>query len=91
MATRIIHKKSSTASSVPVAGDLEPGELALNLADQKIYSKTTGGTIIELGGAGATISAYGATLIDDADAATARTTLDVDQAGTAIAMAIALG
>jgi hypothetical protein len=28
------------------------------------------------------ISAFGATLVDDADAATARTTLDVDQAGT---------
>lgn len=29
-----------------------------------------------------TISTFGATLVDDADAATARTTLDVDQAGT---------
>jgi hypothetical protein len=48
MATKIIHKKSSVASSVPSAGDLEPGEIAVNLADQKIYSKTTGGTVIEL-------------------------------------------
>lgn len=32
--------------------------------------------------ANTTISAFGATLVDDADAATARTTLDVDQAGT---------
>jgi hypothetical protein len=32
--------------------------------------------------ASVTISAFGATLVDDADAATARTTLDVDQAGT---------
>jgi hypothetical protein len=32
--------------------------------------------------ASTTISAFGATLVDDADAATARTTLDVDQAGT---------
>ena len=47
MATKIIHKKSSTASSIPSAGALEPGELALNLADKKIYSKTTGGAIIE--------------------------------------------
>jgi hypothetical protein len=36
-------------------------------------------------------SAYIQTLIDDANAAAARTTLDVDQAGTAIAMSIALG
>jgi hypothetical protein len=52
MATKIIHKKSSVASSVPAAGDLEPGEIAVNLADQKLYSKTTGGTVIELGGGG---------------------------------------
>ena len=48
MATKIIHKKSSVASSVPSAEDLEPGEIAVNLADKKIYSKTTGGTVIEL-------------------------------------------
>jgi len=48
MATKIIHKKSSVASSIPSAGDLEPGEIAVNLADQKLYSKTTGGTVIEL-------------------------------------------
>jgi len=48
MATKIIHKKSSVASSVPVSADIAPGELALNLADQKIYSKQTDGTIIEM-------------------------------------------
>jgi len=48
MATKIIHKKSSVASSVPAAGDLEPGEIAVNLADQKLYSKTTAGAVIEL-------------------------------------------
>ncbi len=48
MATKIIHKKSSVAASVPTAGDIAPGELALNLADQKIYSKQTDGTIIEM-------------------------------------------
>jgi hypothetical protein len=37
------------------------------------------------------VSNFGGTLIDDADAAAARTTLDVDQAGEALALAIALG
>ena len=37
------------------------------------------------------LSAYGRSLIDDADASAARTTLNVDEAGTAVALAIALG
>ena len=48
MATKIIHKKSSVADKIPLAGDLEVGELALNLVDKKIYSKQTDGTIIEM-------------------------------------------
>jgi len=49
MATKIIHKKSSVAGSAPSSSDLEPGELALNLTDKKIYTKQTDGTIISLG------------------------------------------
>ena len=41
--------------------------------------------------ASTTISTFGATLVDDVDAATARTTLNAEQAGTSVAMAIALG
>lgn len=49
MATKIIHKKSSVAAKVPLASDLEVGEIALNLADLKIFSKQTDGTVVELG------------------------------------------
>ena len=49
MATKIIHKKSSVAASVPASGDIEAGELAVNLADKKLYSKQTDGTIIAVG------------------------------------------
>lgn len=49
MANTIILKRSSTASSVPAAGSLQPGELAVNLADKKLYSKTTGGTVVQVG------------------------------------------
>ena len=38
-----------------------------------------------------TISTFGASLVDDANAATAQVTLEVDPQGTAVAMAIALG
>jgi hypothetical protein len=50
MATTIKIKNSSTTGSVPVAGDLVQGELAVNLADRKIFSKTSGGTVVELSG-----------------------------------------
>mgnify|MGYP001420210232 CR=1 FL=1 len=48
MATKIIHKKSSVANRVPLSTDLESGEIALNLEDQKIYSKQTDGTVVEM-------------------------------------------
>jgi len=48
MATKIIHKKSSVGNKIPLASDLEVGELALNLADLKIYSKRTNGTVVEM-------------------------------------------
>jgi hypothetical protein len=48
MANKLILKKSSTASAVPGAASLEIGELAVNLADKKLYSKNAGGTVITL-------------------------------------------
>jgi hypothetical protein len=56
MANTIILKKSSTASSVPAAGSLQPGELAVNLADAKLYTKTTGGTVILVGDGAPSVS-----------------------------------
>ena len=50
MATTIKIKNSSTSGSVPAAGNLVQGELAVNLADRKIFSKTSGGTVVELSG-----------------------------------------
>ena len=49
MASTILLKRSSTASSIPTAGSLQAGELAVNLADQKLYSKTAGGTVVQVG------------------------------------------
>lgn len=48
MPNRIIPKKSSVAAKVPLATDLSVGEIAINLVDKKIYSKDSGGTVIEL-------------------------------------------
>jgi len=48
MATTIQIKRSSTASGVPLATDLAVGELAVNLADKRLFTKQSDGTIIEL-------------------------------------------
>ena len=53
MATVIKPKRSETALSVPAANSLAVGELAMNVTDGKFYTKTSGGLIKEVGGAGA--------------------------------------
>lgn len=52
MPTVIKPKRSETALSIPSASALQVGELAMNVTDGKFYTKTTGGTIREVGGAG---------------------------------------
>jgi hypothetical protein len=53
MPTVIKPKRSEVAASIPTTGQLEVGEVAINLPDGKIFSKNTAGNIVELGGAGA--------------------------------------
>lgn len=38
---------STTPSSVPSAGNLANGELAINIADGKIFYKNSSGTVVE--------------------------------------------
>jgi hypothetical protein len=45
MANKVLLKKSSVGARVPVVGDLDYGELALNYADGKLYYKTSGNAI----------------------------------------------
>ena len=47
MANTIQIKRSSTASAVPTSGNLAVGELALNLADKKLYTKDASNNIIQ--------------------------------------------
>ena len=49
MATKIIIKNSSVAGKVPDASALNAAELAVNLEDQKLYSKDANGNVFELG------------------------------------------
>ena len=45
----IFLKRSTTTGAIPNANQLEYGELAINAADGKLYTKTTGGIITQLG------------------------------------------
>jgi hypothetical protein len=56
MANTIQIKRSSTATSVPTSGQLEVGELAVNLADKKLYSKNASGVVVELDGSGVALT-----------------------------------
>ena len=52
MPTIIKPKRSETALSIPSAGSLAVGELAMNVTDGKFYTKTSGNVVKEMGGAG---------------------------------------
>ena len=52
MSNTIRLKRSSTASDTPTASDLEVGELAINTADAKLFTKHTDNTIKEISGSG---------------------------------------
>jgi hypothetical protein len=65
MPTTIVTKNSSTASAVPSSGSLTQGELAVNVTDKKLYTKDSGGTVVELTGLksadiGVSVQAYDA-------------------------------
>ena len=53
MSTVIKPKRTETALAIPSSGSLEAGELAMNVTDGKFYTKTSGGVVKEIGGAGA--------------------------------------
>lgn len=53
MSNKIILKKSSVGTKVPVTGDLDYGELALNYADGKLYFKDSSNNIQFLGSSSA--------------------------------------
>ncbi len=50
MASTIITKNSSTATAVPAVGDLQQGELAVNVTDKKVYTKDSSAAVVKLVG-----------------------------------------
>jgi hypothetical protein len=80
MSNTIQLKRSSTAGVVPEVSDLQQGELAINLADKKLYSKDNANAIFDLMANYLTSGAIGTT-VQAFDADTAKT--DVAQSFTA--------
>jgi len=60
MTTVLKPKRSEVAASIPTSGQLEVGEIALNITDGKFYTKTSSNIVKEVGGAGA-VTLQGAT------------------------------
>ena len=54
-------KKSSTASEVPQASDLEVAEIAINTADGLMWTKHTDNSIVQIGGGGGSTTLDGLT------------------------------
>ena len=52
MTTVIKPKRSETSLAVPTAGQLQVGELAMNVTEGKFYTKTSANAVKEMGGAG---------------------------------------
>ena len=50
MTSSIITKNSSTATAVPAVGDLQQGELAVNVTDKKVYTKDSSAAIVKVVG-----------------------------------------
>ena len=93
---------STTAAAAPTAGNLVPGELAINITDGKLYYEDNLGVVTLLAsktpilGNALTIALTGGAAAPASFNGSAAVTIDystvgADQVGTAVAMSIALG
>ena len=49
MPTKLITKYSTTAAASPSSGDLDTGELAVNVADKRLYTEDDASNVVEIG------------------------------------------
>jgi hypothetical protein len=61
MANKVVIKRTSVVGREPLATDIDVGELAVNLADKKLFTKDGSGTVIQLGGGSGTGDVVGPT------------------------------
>ena len=49
MPTKLITKYSTTGGSIPSSGDLDTGELAVNIIDKRLYTEDDSSNVVEIG------------------------------------------
>ena len=59
MASKILLKKSTTASQVPTTSDVDVGEVAVNTEDKRLFTQDNGGSVVELGTTPSSITTTG--------------------------------
>ena len=59
MASKILLKKSTTASQVPTTSDVDVGEVAVNTEDKRLFTQDNGGSVVELGTTPSSITTSG--------------------------------
>lgn len=59
MASKILLKKSTTASAVPTTSDVDVGEVAVNTEDKRLFTQDSGGSVVELGTTPSSITTSG--------------------------------
>lgn len=86
MPNKIVLKKSSVASKVPVAGDLDFGELAINYTDGKLYFKKADNSIdaFTTAAASAPVTSVGGNIGDITDSQLLASIKNVDGAGSGL-------
>ena len=97
MATIIKPKRTTVGGNVPTTSEIVSGEIAINLADKKLYVRDTSTNILEL--TTRTVSALDDTTISSVsngqvlkyNSSSSKWTNQADSEGDPVAMAIALG
>ena len=74
MASKILLKKSTTASTVPTTLDLDVGEVAINTEDKRLFTKDSGGSIVEVSTTPSTLAVDGNTTVGGTLGVTGTTT-----------------
>lgn len=79
MASKILLKKSTTASQVPTTSDVDVGEVAVNTEDKRLFTQDNGGSVVELGTTPSSITTSGTVQFGSLSDGTITATAFVDE------------